>query len=372
VKTNLFRKSALFKKHAKPLTVCIIAIFAVSMMSLLLTTQAATANLSSGKWINQAHYNTGDMGPYDISYTTGATSASGIPSIDNCYLPAEIFRGYSRWDANGGYFNLQSTPYLSFDIWVDKVMQIEVGLVDTSNGWTGGYNTLIADTYHNGQANTPPYNNLYGTSTTKSADGAWIIMVGPSDKSTTHYTIDMRTLGCGLGHIGQIIFDFTANHQNDIHWKISNVVVSSDGAASNPAPTATPKPTVAPTVTPAPTEAPTATPTATPKPTATATPAPTVTPTPTIAPTATPTPTVTPTQEPTTTPTPTTAPTPTATSTPKPTTSLITTPTTAPTNPPQTSTNSTPAPTQPPVTRHHYYWWSNFNRPHFFWFWRAF
>jgi hypothetical protein len=206
VKTNLFRKSAIFKKHAKPLTVCIIAIFAFSTLSLLLTTQAATANLSGGKWINEAHYNTGDMGKYSISYTeTGTSSASGVKNIDNCYLPAEIFRGYSRWDANGGYFNLQNTPYLSFDIWVDKVMQIEVGLVDTSNGWVGGYNTLIADTYHNGQANTPPYSNLYGTSTVKSADGYWIIMVGPSDKSTTHYTVDLRTLGCNLAHIGQII-----------------------------------------------------------------------------------------------------------------------------------------------------------------------
>jgi len=377
VKTNLLRKSAIFKKHAKPLTVCIIVIVAVSMMSLLLTTQGATANLSSGVWINQAHYNTGDMGPYDIPYTLGATSASSIPNIDNCYLPAEIFRGYSRWDANGGYFDLQNTPYLSFDIWVDRVIQIEVGLVDTSNGWTGGYNTLIADTYHNGQANTPPYSSLYGVTTIKSADGAWIIMVGPSDKSTTHYTIDMRTLGCNLGRVGQIIFDFTANHQNDIHWKISNVVVSSDTAASNPAPTVTPMPTLAPTITPSPTAAPTATPkptvaptatpTATPNPTATVTPTPeptvTATPAPTAARTTTPEPTVTPTQQPTNTPT----------STPKPTT----TPNVAPTNPPQTSTNPIPTPntpitqSQPSVAHHRFWWWTHLNWPHF-WFHRIF
>ena len=167
------------------------------------------------------------MGAYNIPFTETGTSASGIKNIDNCYLPKEIFRGYNRWDANGGYFNLKNTPILSFDIWADKVMQIEVGLVDTTNGWVGGYNTLVADTYHNGQSNTPPYNNLYGTSTVKSADGAWIIMVGPSDKSTTHYTVDLRTLGCDLGHIGQIIFSVTCNWQSDINWKISNVVVSS-------------------------------------------------------------------------------------------------------------------------------------------------
>ena len=201
-------------------------------------------------------------------------------------------------------------------------MQLEVGLVDTSNGgWVGGYNTLIADTYHNGQANTPPYNNLYGTSTVKSADGNWIIMVGPSDKSTTHYTVDLRTLGCSLAHVGQIVFDTTCNWQADMHWKISNVVVSSS-TASNPQPTATPTPA----------------PTATPSPTATATPSPkpTTTPAPTAAPTATPAPTI----APTSTPKPTVhqhphrlqqehqpTPKPSATATPKPSTTATPTPT---------------------------------------------
>lgn len=273
MKTNLFRR--VYKKNLKLLAACLTAIFAISLLTVTLTTTTAASssigNLSSGKWICQAHYNTGSMGTYNIPYSQGAISASGIPNVEGCYLPAAIFRGYNRWDANGGYFNLQSTPYLSFDIWVDKVMQIEVGLVDTSGGkWTGGYNTLIADTYHEGKANTPPYTNLYGTSTVKSADGNWILMVGPSDGSTTHYTIDMRTLGCKLNHIGQIIFDVTSNHQSDIHWKIQNIVVSS---------TATP--TTDPTNTPSPTDTPSATPT----PTATATPTPTVKPTPTPTPT---------------------------------------------------------------------------------------
>jgi len=158
-----------------------------------LAAPTSVANVSSGKWINQAHTNVEPITTYNIPNTQGSLSESGIPNLDNCYLPASIFRGYSRWDANGGSFNLQSYPYLSFDIWVDKTMQIEVGLVDTSNGgWVGGYNTLIADTYHNGQANTPPYNNLYGAGTVKSSDGYWLVMVGPSDGSTTHYTIDLR------------------------------------------------------------------------------------------------------------------------------------------------------------------------------------
>lgn len=274
VKTNLFQR--FFKKNAKLLAVCTIAVFAFSMLSLVLITSAASSsatvygNLSSGKWICQAHYNTGSMGTYNIPYSQGATSSSGIPNVENCYLPSAIFRGYCRWDANGGYFNLKSTPYLSFDIWVDKVMQIEVGLVDTSNGqWNGGYNTLIADTYHNGKANTPPYNNLYGASTVKSSDGNWIIMVGPSDGSTTHYTVDLSKLGCSLNHIGQIIFDVTSNHQNDIHWKIKNIVVSN---SQTPSPTGTPGPTGTPTTSPNPTA------TATPKPTPTVKPTPTPTP----------------------------------------------------------------------------------------------
>lgn len=350
MKSNLFRKN--FKRNTKLLAVCLVAVFAVSMLSVIMTTSAATsssgvvyANLSSGTWIAQAHYNTGDMGTYDITHTLGTVSASGIPNIENNYLPAEIFRGYNRWDANGGYFNLQSTPILSFDIWVDKVMQIEVGIVDTSNGgWVGGYSTLIADTYHNGQANTPPYTNLYGVGTTKSADGAWILMVGPSDGSTTHYTVDLSKLGCSLSHIGQIVFDVTSGHQSDIHWKIENITVS-NVATSSSSSGSTANPTTTPT--------PTATVTATPKPTTTATPKPTATATPT------------PTQQPTTKPTPTSTANPTAS------------PTTTPTTPPQTSTNPTPTPstttpTQPPVTYHHYWWWSHFNWPHFFWLSRYF
>jgi hypothetical protein len=317
-------------------------------------TTTNVGNLASGKWICQAHYNTGDMGPYDIPFTQVGTSTSGIPNIENCYLPAEIFRGYNRWDANGGYFDLRNYPVLSFDIWCDKVMQIEVGLVDTSNGgWVGGYNTLVADTYHNGQANTPPYNNLYGTGTTKSPDGAWLIMLGPSNGTTTHYTVDMRTLGCNLGHIGQIIFDVTSNHQNDIHWKIYNIVVSSNAIPStSPSPTATP--------TPAPTATATPQPTATPKPTntATPTPVPTTTPTKTPSPTQTATPTPVPTTQPAATPSPTTKP----TATPIPTAKPTITPT------PKPSATSTPTPTVQPTTpaRYNPVWsswfsWTRFN-----------
>jgi hypothetical protein len=315
------------KKNTKLLAVCTIAVFAFSLISFSASATDSSGtvcgNLSSGKWICQAHYNTGNMGVYNIPYTQGAISASGIPNVENCYLPSAIFRGYNRWDANGGYFNLKSTPYLSFDIWVDKVMQIEVGLVDTSNGkWTGGYNILIADTYHNGKANTPPYTNLYGVSTVKSADGTWIIMMGPSDGSTTHYTVDLSKLGVSLNHIGQIIFDVTSNHQNDIHWKIENIVVS-NAAVINP--------TTTPTATPAPTATPTPTPTETQDPVAT----------PTQEPTTTPTPTATP--DPTSTPTPTDTPNPTATSTPKPTATAKPTP--------------KPTPTQTPYS----WWWSWFN-----------
>ncbi len=335
--------SANLKRISKPLGIAISALFIISMMSVfaIQPTSAATTsvlNISSGKWICQAHYNTGDMGPYNIPYTQSGASASGIPNIDNCYLPSEIFRGYNRWDANGGYFDLRNNPILSFDIWADNVMQIEVCLVDTSNGgWVGGYNTLLADTYHNGQANTPPYNNLYGVGTKMSSDGAWIIMVGPSDGSTTHYTVDLRTLGCDLGHIGQIGFSVTCNWQADINWKISNVVVSNSASVpiTNQPPTATP--------TPAPTVAPT--PIATPKPT--------------VTPTPTPTSTATPTPKPTTNPTaPTTNPTPTQS------------PTQAPTPSPQ-QPNPTVTPTQPHVNQYGR-WWSFFSfRPFNMWCFNA-
>ncbi len=324
--------------------IAISALFIVGMVSVFATqpaTAAATVlNVSSGKWINQAHTNVEPITAYDIPNTQGSISASGIPNIDNCYLPAAIFRGYDRWDANGGYFNLQSYPMLSFDIWVDKVMQIEVGLVDTSNGdYTGGYSTLIADTYHEGQANTPPYNNLYGAGTEKSSDGAWLIMVGPSDGATTHYTIDLRTLGCNLGHIGQIVFDVTCGHQADIHWKISNVVLSSNGISESQ-PIITPTPTAAPTSTPKPTATPTPAPTATatPIPEPMATTAPASSEQTTIAnPTPLPPDTLAmmphPFQKPITN-NPTSTPKPTATSTPQPT---------------QTPTDNNPTPTPTPI-----------------------
>ena len=226
---------------------------------------AATGSLAGGKWICQAHYNTGDMGPYAISHTESGVSASGVTNVDNCRLPAEIFRGYCEWDAQGGGWNLQSTPILSFDIWADKVMQIHVGLVDTTNGWNPGYGEEVADTYF-AQVYGQPAQVTYGVGTIKSPDGAWNIMVGPSDKSTQHYEVDMRDWGVTLGHVGQIVFDVTCNHQADINWKISNVVVSSNGVGT-PAPTVTPTPT--PVATPTPTVVPTPTPTATPTPTPT-------------------------------------------------------------------------------------------------------
>jgi len=345
VTTRIFGKlhSLHLKRISKPLGIAISALFIISMMSMLAQpAAAATGSLAGGKWIATAHYNTGDMGTYNIPHTESGLSASGVTNIDNLKLPKEIFRGYTNWDAQGGGWDLRNTPILSFDIWADKVMQIHVGLVDTTNGWNAGYGEEVADTYF-AQTYGQPAKVTYGVGTVKSPDGAWTIMVGPSDKSTQHFEVDMRDWGVTLGHVGQIVFDVTCSWQNDINWKISNVVVSSNGVGSSAptaTPTATPKPTVAPTQTPTPT--------------ATPTPKPTVTPTPTIAPTPTPTkaptPTATPTSQPTTTPTTTPNPTTHPTQTPAPTQTI--TPTPAP-----TTATSTPSPTTP----YRYSWWGMFN-----------
>jgi hypothetical protein len=194
------------------------------------------ANLAYGHWSCVAHYNTGDMGQYNISHDEVGLSASGIPSLDNCFLPSEIFRGYCRFDSNGDYFNLQNTPIMSFDIWIDKTMQIEAGALDKTNGVENPASVLVADTYHNGNANTPPYNDLYGVRTEMSDDGAWIVMCGPSDKTLTHYTVDLRTLGIPLNNVAQIYFSFTALHWADMNWKIYNLVLSSDGGIDGTAP----------------------------------------------------------------------------------------------------------------------------------------
>ena len=212
---------------------CVVTVVSVAVVAIMAgesITANTHANLGSGAWKAQAHTNIEPITTYDIPHTEGTKSASGIPDIYNCYLPASIFRGYVRWDANNGYFNLESTPYLSFDIWVDHTMQIEVGVLDTSNSGYNPVNTLIADTYHNGQANSPPYAYGYGIATTKSPDGAWEIMTGPNDCSMQHYVIDLRTLGVPLTHLQQIVIDLTCAHQYDMSWKIHNVVLSSKSA----------------------------------------------------------------------------------------------------------------------------------------------
>ncbi len=332
------------KKISKPLAIAISVLFIVGMVSVFATQSADAAtsvlNISSGQWICQAHTNVEPITTYNIPHTEGTRSASGVSNVENCYLPQAIFRGYCRWDANGGSFNLQSYPMLSFDIWCDRVMEINVGVVDTTNGGWNAAGVNIADTYHNGQANTPPYNNLYGSGTVKSSDGYWLLMVGPSDGSTQHYTLDLRTMGVSLSHIGQIVFDVTCNHQANINWKIENIVVSTDGVVpANPQPTASP--TAAPTAAP--------TPTATPSPTPAPTTEPTTTPSPTTAPTTTPTQT----PEPATPSHPThVTPSPTPVATPSP------EPTIAPT--PTSLTNPTVTPNQP-FTIHHSWWWNWFS-----------
>jgi hypothetical protein len=108
-------------------------------------------------------------------------------------------------------------------------MQIEVGILDTTNGGYNPAGTLIADTYHDGVANSPPYVYGYGTGTVMSPDNAWIVMTGPSTGATQHYTIDLRTLGVPITHLGQIVIDMTCGHQYDMSWKIHNIVLSSTG-----------------------------------------------------------------------------------------------------------------------------------------------
>ena len=347
--------SSNLRRISKPLGIAISALFIISMLAMIAAQPAAAAtitigSLSGGKWIAMAHYNTGDMGPFNIPHTESGVSASGVTNIDNCQLPSEIFRGYTEWDAQGGGWNLQSTPILSFDIWADKVMQIHVGLVDTTNGWNPGYGEEIADTYF-AQVYGQPAQITYGVGTIKSPDGQWNIMVGPSDKSTQHFEVDMRNWGVTLGHVGQIVFDVTCNHQADINWKISNVVVSSNGVGT-PAPTVAPTPIATPTPTVIPTPTPTATPTPTPAPTLT----PTQTPTPTIAPT--PTPTAAPTPEPTTTPTQT--PTPIVPSAPPTSPNPTTNPTQTPA-PTQTTTPTEPPTSPAPTHIHRHQWWGTFN-----------
>jgi hypothetical protein len=188
--------------------------------------------LSNGYWICQAHTNVEPITAYDIPHTETASS-TGVPNINNAYLPADIFRGYCRWVANN-YWDLTNYPILSFDIWCDHTMQIQIDITDKTNGGYNANGILLADTYHDGQANTPPYNSLYGSSTTMSPDGTWIVMLGPFDKSMTHYDVDLRNIGLPLSHVGQVAISLMCGHQFDMHWNIQNFDLVSCASSSQP------------------------------------------------------------------------------------------------------------------------------------------
>jgi hypothetical protein len=119
VNTRIFGRtlhSSHLKRISKPLGIVISTLFIFSMISILASQPAVAAptnvgSLAGGKWIAMAHYNTGDMGPFNIPHTESGLSESSVTNIDNCQLPSEIFRGYTEWDAQGGGWDLRNTPY---------------------------------------------------------------------------------------------------------------------------------------------------------------------------------------------------------------------------------------------------------------------
>jgi hypothetical protein len=127
VNSRIFEKlhSLYLRRISKPLGIAISALFIISMIAIIATQPAAAAtttvgSLAGGKWIATAHTNVEPITTYNIPHTETGLSASGVTNIDNLKLPKEIFRGYTNWDAQGGAWNLQSTPILALTFGATK------------------------------------------------------------------------------------------------------------------------------------------------------------------------------------------------------------------------------------------------------------
>jgi hypothetical protein len=326
MKKNILEKirSMHLKRNSKPLIVCFTALFIVSMLSMLAMSQAAVDPLSNGGyWIT----------PVPADQSTGRVTQTIISNGVTGSIPGDCYGAYPSIANKNGNWDLTSTPYLSFDIYISEYWQ---GDLDEHTG----FSVIIVDNTNNGW--NPSLESACDLSTTyghtvKLSDGT--IMRVADSTTPVHYSIDLRTLHVPINHISQLDWSVRPGMKGyTLNYQITNIQLSATSTAGSQA--ATPTPTATPTRTPTPT----------------ATPAPTTVPSSTTNPTPTPAPTVAPTPKPTATPTATPAPTARPTATPAPTTAPSgTTPTPAPTQAP--TPRPTVSPTQSPVT--HYWWWWN-------------
>jgi hypothetical protein len=258
LKTNILEKitrSIHSKKISKPLAVCISALFVISMISMLATSQAQTNPLTGQYWIT----------PVPADQSTGRVTQTQITGGVSGSIPGDCYGAYPTIADKTGNWDLTATPILSFDISINEFWQGD--LQDHT-----GLSVIIVDQTHNAwnpsDESACDLSTTYGHAAT-STDGS--IMRVANSAAPTHYTIDLRTLVVPLSHISQLVWSIRPGMKGvTVNYQITNIQVS-DSATTAPAPTTTPAPTASPTPTqtPKPTASPTAIPTPSPEPTGT-------------------------------------------------------------------------------------------------------
>jgi hypothetical protein len=252
LKTNIFGKtihSVYTKKISKLLAICISALFIISMISMLATSQAQTNPLNGGYWIT----------PVPADQSTGRVTQTVTTDAVTGSIPGDCYGAYPTIADKGQIWDLTATPILSFDIYMNEFWQGD--LQDHT-----GFSVIILDATNNGwnpsDESACDLSTTYGHAATTS-DGS--IMRVANSAAPTHYTIDLRTLGVPINHISQLIWSIRPGMKGiTVNYQITNIQISDSAAASSSAPTTTPTPTTAPITAPAPTQS---TPTESPDPT---------------------------------------------------------------------------------------------------------
>ena len=248
MKTNIFGKtkhSLHTKKISKPLAICISALFIISTISMLATSQAATPALNGAYWIMPVP---ADQSTGKVTQTETTTGVSGS-------IPGDCYGAYPTIADKSQTWDLTATPILSFDIYMNEFWQGD--LQDHT-----GFSVIIIDATNNGwnpsDESACDLSTTYGHTAT-TGDGS--IMRVANSATPTHYTIDLRTLRVPLNHISQLIWSIRPGMKGiTLNYQISNIQISSTAGAANPAPPTTPTPTTAPIRAPVPTQTPAPTP----------------------------------------------------------------------------------------------------------------
>ncbi len=219
------------------------------MISVLATAQAATPQLSGAYWIT----------PVPADQSTGKVTQTETSSGVTGHIPGDCYGAYPSIAGKSGNWDLTSTPYLSFDVYINECWQGD--LKDHT-----GFSVIILDNTNNGwnpsDESACDLSTTYGHAVTLS-DGT--IMRVANSNTPTHYTIDLRTLHVPINHISQLIWSVRPGMKGiALNYEITNIQLSSSnlGSTQPSSPTLTVNPTQ---TTQAPTAAPTqSAPTATP------------------------------------------------------------------------------------------------------------